>query len=59
MYQKIVSLLTSIVGMNLMVALPCSDGTDPAFFGKPVFVDNGFCQWRQQWDEADGAHHHR
>ncbi len=44
-------------GIDPMVALPCIDGTDPTFFGKPVFVDKGRCQWRRQWDGADGSDH--
>jgi hypothetical protein len=32
-------------GMDPMVALPCVDGANPMFFGKPVFVDDGHCQW--------------
>ena len=33
-------------GMNPMVALPCVDGTNPTFIGKPVFVDDDRRQWR-------------
>ena len=30
-------------GMDPTMALPCNDSTNPTFFGKPVFVDNGCC----------------
>jgi hypothetical protein len=33
-------------GMDPTVALPCIDGTNPMFFGKPVFVNDGHRQWR-------------
>jgi hypothetical protein len=44
-------------GMDPTVALPCVDGADPTFFGKPVFVNNGRHQWRRWWDGADGSNH--
>ena len=34
-------------GMDPMVALLCGDGANPMYFDKPVFVDDGCCQWRQ------------
>jgi hypothetical protein len=36
---------------------PCVDGTDPTFFGKPVFVSNGRPQWRRWGDGANGSDH--
>ena len=30
-------------GMDPTGNLPCGDGADSTFFGKPVFVDNGCC----------------
>ena len=44
-------------GMDPMVALPCLDGADPRFFGKPVLVNDGRRQWRRWWDGADGSDH--
>ena len=40
------------------VALPCSDGANPAFVCKPVFVDDGRRLRRRRWDGADGTNHH-
>ena len=34
--------------MDPMVALPCVDGANPTFFGKPVFVDDGHHQFRRR-----------
>ena len=39
----------------LTVALPCGDGTDPAFVCKPVFVYNGCPLRRRRWDGAVSA----
>ena len=30
-------------GMDPTVDLPWGDGTNPTFFGKPVFIDDGRC----------------
>ena len=42
----------------MTVALPCSDGTDPAFICKQVFVDAGCPLQRRRWDGAFGADRH-
>ena len=41
--------------VEMTAALPCGDGTDPAFVCKPVFGDDGRLQWRRRWDGADGS----
>ncbi len=43
----------------MMVALLCSDGTNPAFVCKPVVVDNGRRLRRRRWDGVGGTNRRR